>query len=63
MADLSQSYDDGTFLEVITLARSNFYGEHPQNRLNVRGVNGYLDQGLPCASLWTRRSTVPWLSS
>lgn len=47
MADLSQTDDDGIFLEVVPFSRSNFYREHPQNRLDVRGVNGYLDQGLP----------------
>jgi len=51
MADLSQTDDDGIFLEVVAFCCSDFYREHPQNSLDVCGVNGYLDQGLSCAGL------------
>lgn len=63
MANLSQPNDDGILLEVIAFFRSNFYGEHSQNRLDICRVNGYLYLGLLCASLQGRKRNVPWLSS
>lgn len=51
VADLSQSNNDGILLEIVPFSRGNFNGEHPQNRLNIRRVNGYLALGSLFSSL------------